>query len=356
MILIKKIFFSIIILFKIIISFLIYPFFSNKYKNTILIGTRNGEPGYDNGEILFEYLKESGEKNYFLIYKNISSKIDGILKKNSIHSILRIISAKYIYITHSESDILSYLWRIFKYKKYIFIQHGVIGIKCLPEYQKKKYFKYISSNLYETEVFINHFKIEKNKIIQSGLARFDKYSVNNQDICEINSCLIMFTWRKKTTYHNNINYNKIVSMLRKNNPNIKIYITNHNMSKNLPNEIEHITYVKNTELPHIIKNTDLLITDYSSISWDYLYQNKCIWFYHYDHNRYMADEGTYCNFASFFGYQTHENNLTDIDNIIDEIIKFNNINNTIFLKKNFFYLHNEKKHMKTLLQQVEKYE
>ncbi len=47
MILIKKIFFSIIILFKVVISFLVYPFFSNKYKNTIIIGTRHGEKLYE---------------------------------------------------------------------------------------------------------------------------------------------------------------------------------------------------------------------------------------------------------------------------------------------------------------------
>ncbi|MBT0461241.1 hypothetical protein [Morganella morganii] len=138
---IGKIFSVTFIFIKIIISFLIYPFSSKK--DTIIIGTRNGNSGYDNGEILFEYFLKKGIKSHFLIYNNPENYNNNIIKKNSIKSILKIINAKYIYITHSESDILSYLWRIFKYKKYIFIQHGVIGIKCLPEYQKK-----IITNIY----------------------------------------------------------------------------------------------------------------------------------------------------------------------------------------------------------------
>ncbi|MEQ5161774.1 CDP-glycerol glycerophosphotransferase family protein [Proteus terrae] len=353
--LIKKIFLSFIILFKIIISFLIYPFFSKKYRNTIIIGTRNGEPGYDNGEILFEYLQKKGEKDYFLIYIKPEPGNKNILKKNTIKSILRIISSKYIYITHSESDVLSYLWRFFRYKKYIFIQHGVIGIKYLPEYQKKSYFRYISSNHYETEIFLNHFKIKKDKIIQSGLPRFDKYLVKKENSYEINSCLIMFTWRKNKKC-NKINYNEIISKLKKENPRIKIYITTHNMSQELDDIIEGASYVKNTDLPYLIKNTDLLVTDYSSISWDYLYQNKYIWFYHYDHNSYIKNEGTYCQFDSFFGYRSYAEDIISIDNITNKIIINNIANNPTFLKRNYFYLYNENNHINTLLQEVKKYE
>ena len=355
MILINKFSSSVVILLKVITSFIIYPFFSKRYKNTIIIGTRNGDSGYDNGEILFEHLKEKGEKNYFLIYKKNTYNKNQILKKDTINSILRIISSKYIYITHSESDILSYLWRLFKYKKYIFIQHGVIGIKCLPEYQRKNYFKYISSNYYETKIFLDYFNIKKDKIIQVGLPRFDKYSIQRKKTNEINSCLIMFTWRKNGN-HKEINYYKLISVLRKSNPNIKIYITTHNMSNTLHHEIEQTSHIKNSELPFIMRSTDLLITDYSSISWDYLYQNKYIWFYHYDHDNYIANEGTYCQFDSFFGYRTYEENIENIDNIINEIIINNDTNNAAFLEKNFFYLHNKNNHIEALLQEVKKNE
>lgn len=344
---IGKIFSVTFIFVKIIISFLIYPFSSKK--DTIIIGTRNGNSGYDNGEILFEYFLKKGIKSHFLIYNNPENYNNNIIKKNSIKSILKIINAKYIYITHSESDILSYLWRIFKYKKYIFIQHGVIGIKCLPEYQKKNYYKYISSNQYETNIFLNTFNLKKENIIQCGLPRFDNYSIKHNS--KIFSCLIMFTWRKYKS-EKKINYTEIISALKKSNPDIKIYIANHDMCNQYNNNIKDVIYISNIDLPNIIKNTDLLITDYSSISWDYLYQNKYIWFYHYDHDEYIINEGTYCNFDHFFGYRTYENFHPSSNNIINEIILRNNINNTSFLKQNYFYLHGNDNHIKTLVDET----
>lgn len=332
------------VLLRLIIAFILYPiaYVFLSHKKYFIIGTRNGVRGHDNAEYFLSYCTRNNISAK-VIYNDAHQKDE--LCKNSIKSILYILCANNVYITHSESDVLDYFWRFIPGIKYIFIQHGVIGIKKLPDYENKTYHRYISSSEYETEIFRNFFHLSNDKIIKSGLPRFDFYDHNRSENDEIKSCLVMFTWRKSDSGKAKLikKYTEMVTCLANESLN-KIYICVHEANLStfktlLEQSLElddRFSFIENDKLSCIIKSTELLITDYSSVAWDYLYQNKYILFYTPDIDDYKNTTGLYCNFSDFFG--AHLMNFSEINYpFVAWIMLENKIKNKKFLARYKFY-------------------
>lgn len=342
----------VIVLLKLSIAFLIYPvyyLFKLRIKqDKIVVGTRNGVSGYDNGEIYYSYLLNQTKSHVNFISRKLNYEDRSIIKKNSIMANLIILDSDIIYITHSQSDIIDYWWRLLLFKKIIFIQHGVIGIKKLPEYERKKFNAIVASSEYEYAIFKKYYTSNSNNVIKSGLPRFDLYSVRETCPLQVKTCLIMFTWRKHYEDNNIFRINQVAEKLREIDPSIIIYIASHEMAKeSYKKQLKDITFVRSQDISNVIKNTDLLITDFSSVAWDYLYQNKLICFIQDDLRDYINSEGVYYEEDDFFGHFTKS--FDEIDTFfLDEIIKSNRMNNVRFLSKYRFYAHGTKKHAELL--------
>lgn len=340
------------VLLKLFTAFLIYPiYYIAKYRikqKKIIVGTRNGDTGYDNGEIFYSYLLNKTNSQVNFISRNLDGDDSFVLKKNSIRSDLAILDSDIIYVTHSESDLIDYWWRILFFKRIIFIQHGVIGIKRLPEYERKKFSAIVSSNEYETIVFNEYYLNNSEQIIKSGLPRFDFYSVRESCPRKVKSCLIMFTWRKYYVDNNINRIKQVIEKLKKLDSSLVIYIASHEMAKSsCRDSLCDVSFVGSKDIHKIIEKTDLLITDFSSVSWDYLYQNKLICFIQDDLKNYIDSEGVYYTQDDFFGHFT--SNIDDIDSsFLEDIINSNRINNVRFLRKYHFYAHGTKKHAELL--------
>ena len=187
------------------------------------------------------------------------------------------------------------LFKNIEYITYIFLGHGVQYIKS---YLYKTYLsnrKFDKILLPPNEKIINialegGWKIEN--IIKIGLPKWDNYLIYGNNNISTNhnknnerSIFLMFTWRKvkygkniSDLYFNNlysILKNKIINKkLRKNN--IKIYYCFHHQlkMKNLIRKNPNIKFIKQTDISVLLKNSSLIITDFSAIMFDAIIQKK----------------------------------------------------------------------------------
>ena len=187
------------------------------------------------------------------------------------------------------------LFRNIEYITYIFLGHGVQYIKS---YLYKNYLscrKFDKILLPPNEKIINialegGWKIEN--IIKIGLPKWDNYLIYGNNNLSTNynanyerAIFLMFTWRKvkygkkiSDLYFNNLYSllnNKIINkQLRKNH--IKIYYCFHHKLrlKNLIKKNSYIKFIKQTDISTLLKNSSLIITDFSAIMFDAIIQKK----------------------------------------------------------------------------------
>ena len=194
-------------------------------------------------------------------------------------------------------------------------------------------------------------------IIKMNLPRWDEYNSKETEIFNFdesiknNSIFIMFTWRdikrKKnisTFYFENImkliNNDKLNPILNKKN--ISLYLSFHRLidkkyikkfSKNIKS-YNHIKIIKQNEISECISKTNLYISDFSSIIFDFMYRNKPFIMYIPDGNDPQNKEiykKDYYELIELLKNDTiyFENKFFDINETINKIIYY--INNNFIL-------------------------
>ena len=244
-----------------------------------------------------------------------------------------------------------------EYITYISITHGVCYFKYFL-YDKNRCYgpNRIDKVLIPPSEKIISFAIKygwnSNDIIKLNLPKWDKYngkinSKYNLDnmIYNNNSILIMFTWREiirrkqiSSDYLKNIFNlilnNKLKLELKTNN--ITLYFSlHHKIYVKYKYIFEGIKYIKFIEVKNIadyIEKSNLLITDFSSIIFDFIYQRKPAIIYIPDHNDSLISityKKTYYELIQLIKNKTiqFENQFFDIDSVINKII--------FYLKNNF---------------------
>src|SRR5699024_1185573 len=119
-------------------------------------------------------------------------------------------------------------------------------------------------------------------------------------------------------YTNLLNSNKLNKLLLENDiiihffihPKLKAYISNfHTISENI-----RIYEFGEIQINHLLMRSSLLITDYSSVSWDFYYLKKPVIFYQFDYETYERVQGSYLDMnTELFGDRAFdENNLINL--------------------------------------------
>ncbi|MDU6924747.1 CDP-glycerol glycerophosphotransferase family protein [Franconibacter helveticus] len=296
-----------------------------KSDNIVLIGERLGQTANDTSFFLFKKISEQRTKNkfYYVINKNSPTKnnLDGfsnVLHYGSLkHFIYFHKACTYVY-SDTLRDIFHHWPEVYKdhlHKKKIFLQHGIFATSRAKGYYDRNSMlrrnelpdKFVVSSAYEGKLLQRQFGFQKNEIAITGLTRFD-YLPKKQNK-KRRKILLMPTWREWLTNVSDENFLKseyykkitelfsppVIDLLKKYNYTLDICI-HHQLKKHLDNfklNYSNVNFfcIQEVNVQELIILCDMMVTDYSSASFDVLYQNKPVIYYHFDAARFFATRG-----------------------------------------------------------------
>ncbi|PPA04809.1 hypothetical protein C4E44_07095 [Pseudomonas sp. MWU12-2312b] len=205
-------------------------------------------------------------------------------------------------------------------KPFVFLQHGVIALKKISFHRSNPRVAcdlFFSSTKLEQGIICREYGYEPHEVPVVGLPRFDRLIDKSDTAREI---LIMPTWRKwlqranshsfqaSDFFRNYISFLKnteLSGICKMHGIKLKFYlhpmIAKHiHCFKGLP---AHIEIVSNGQEPinELMMKASMLVTDYSSVAWDFMYMKKPVAFFHFDLPIYEKVHGAYFDLKKDLG-------------------------------------------------------
>lgn len=302
-----------IILIILIIPSLLYRVFNYFKKRKIILICEDPNEAKDNGYELFKYIANKGYNDVFYAISKKSpdkKKIEKIGKTINFYSLkhwLYYLSAyRNVSIHKAGSPAPALFYFLHKYKLFngnrVFLQHGITMNKVDYLHQNKCNFKYfITAGVAEHEFVIKElgYTEESSKLL--GFSRFDRLYDKSKESNYKNMITIMPTWRSYLRFHSNeefketeyfqkynelLNNKKLIEIIE--NENIQIFFYLHRnfqqYRENFKSRSKNIIIAdpKEVDIQSLISDSKMLITDYSSISFDFAYMGKPILYYQFD--------------------------------------------------------------------------
>ncbi|MCU9595512.1 CDP-glycerol glycerophosphotransferase family protein [Caldibacillus thermolactis] len=288
----------------------------NKRKNIWIVGERVYK-AQDTGYAFFKFMRTNYPDMpvYYVMnptsseYENVE-KYDNVLNFKSKEHIKKTLIAKKVISSHHPDYLYPIRTERFKNKvkaDRIFLQHGIMGTKNMVANYGKK-----SSSGFETDFFIVSSDFEKKIVVDdlgykqeqvfvTGLSRFD--TLFEKDMAVKRQILVIPTWRDWLIseieflnseyferYKSLINNNKLHQLAKKFNFSI-VFCLHPNMqkfSKYFQQEFVKIIFQGQVNVQHLIKESILMITDYSSVGFDFSFLNKPVIYYQFDRKRFLG--------------------------------------------------------------------
>jgi len=344
-----------------------------KKNNLYIFGSINWKTFSWNSKAMFlYYLKNDKSKEVYYMTRNknlFSLKIPNLIYINSFKWYILFLRAKLIYTDCDLYDVNPWL-------SYQFWKFNVINlwhwdpIKAIWYLSKAKFSKWkewlakiIFKNYFQNVIklwcassdffknILNKWHIT-NKYKVTWLARNDIFFNKSLEFFNIKEnlnlnkfnkvFLYVPTWRQDSTNLNpfsNEFLEKLNNFMKKFN--YIFIIKSHQNSENIL-KIKYSNIIdiskNNIDSQELMKYSDLMITDYSSIFIDYMLLNKPILFYAYDYEKYknnlvnLVDTYENCTIKEWICYNENE---------LFELLKENNLFNNTYYKNNFYDLKNK---------------
>ena len=314
--------------------------FTNRDNSVWLIGENRGEAVGDNGVWFYRYCREKAKdvSVYFVINKNSAFRRVFLKDKNclvygSLRHALIFHTARVVLFTHTIRDVSTVeMFSVFGRRKFkVYLHHGVLGYKKL----NKKYLKnlryvdlFTIGMPHEFEIAKNEMGVDPDKLQVTGYARFDNLFSKPEESIGSRVVSVMLTHRnylsgklKGSSYLQSVNLfldsARLHGVLEKYD--VVLYFILH---KEVDREriffssgSGRVRVFKNEEVvvSEVIKISDFLITDYSSVAWDFFYLKKPVIFFNLDSDSYLQDSGCYVNIV--------ESQLGGVVNNVDDLIE-----------------------------------
>jgi len=258
------------------------------------------------------YINNNNNDAYYIIneqtelYKHLSN--DNKTKNLIIYRNNQNLSFLFHYLLNSKIIIQSYSMSFFqkiaskvKYIKFLYICHAVNYFKTsiiaeqLKNLDKNKQ-NIILTSPYEYNLYKKLHLYDEKSMHKGGLARYDRLNFIKKNESEKNCILISFTYRNFNNFiYNNSLFKKntikilsdveLNSFLEKKNIDLVFIQHHHEVRRGLKFNQNFFSTIKikpQKYLAHYIEQCSLYVTDFSSISFDFMFQNKPVLFYHID--------------------------------------------------------------------------
>ncbi|MBU7563521.1 CDP-glycerol glycerophosphotransferase family protein [Pediococcus ethanolidurans] len=293
-----------------------------KKKNVWLIGEKSNK-AQDNGFFFFKYLRENHpEIDAYYVIDNESldranfESMDHVITFNSAEHFRVAYSAQVICGTHDYKILLPTInhdfLKLIK-AKIVFLQHGVLGTKNLIDINGRMFDTFyadvfVTSSLREKNIVTNDLQYPEKSVIVSGLPRFDRLFLGDTKVKK--QILIIPTWRdwlrddqsfKESNYLyvydsliNNSYFKKLAGegykVLFCLHPNAQKFLQYFSIPS-------YVTPISQGEVmvQDLIKESCLMITDYSSVGIDFSFLDKPVIYYEFDQVRFLGKKGSHLN-------------------------------------------------------------
>lgn len=327
---------------------------------------------HDNGYHFFKYIRNNHpEINCFyaidkkcLDYYKVAD-FGNVIQFGSLKHWVYYLSAEYNISSHKEGNPNHALFTFLHlylhlFNNRVFLQHGIIKDDTKMFYYKNTYFKYFVCGAKREYEFIKEkFGYPQKSVIYTGLARFDNLYDNCVDKKKI---LVIPTWRrwfetskdedffKNSAYFNNwnnfLNNANLIKFIEENNVEI-VFFPHYGVRKFshlFKFNSKNITMINDdiVDLQKLLKESSLMITDYSSVYMDFAYMRKPIIYYQFDYDEYRKshfEEGYFSYIDDGFGSVIKKE-----DDLVNKLKKYYYSDYTIEKKyinrmEQFFELH-----------------
>ena len=301
-----------------------YPFMKNR---RIWFYMDRPDESDDNGLHLFKYAikQDDGVNRYFILSKDNEDydeikNIGKIIPYKSIHHRYLGLFVENIITSHPDNGIIYPFWGGYPYFAGLlksnnnFLQHGILkdNISSWLNKSNMNLSFFLVSSTKEFSSIFNHPYNYSEKVVQlKGLPRYD----NLKNIKDKKQIIIMPSWRRYLTRRSNeyiqeteyfqrfnslINNERLIQKAKeydyeiifRPHPNVYNFIELYD-----ENDYVKIDYDK-TKFQVLFNNGSLMVTDFSSVAFDFAYLNKPVIYYQYAHDYHFNVED------SFYDYET----------------------------------------------------
>ena len=305
-----------------------------------------GRYARDNGYWFFKYVRENhkDQEVVYVIDKNSQDfdKVNSLGKtvgfRTFSHWLYYFVCSKEI-SSHPHFKPTNYMNKALWQNKTVFLQHGITRDITGYTADKMKIKMFVTGATQEDKFIKENYGHNPDSVKLVGFARHDQ--LLNFEVIK-DQILIMPTWRKyltnvdengfrNSTYFKSWNSlltnEKLLEYAKKNNLKIIFYL--HRELQKFAhcfnsNENIIIAEINNYDVQTLLKTSELLVTDYSSVFFDFAYMNKPVIWYVFDEEEYRKDHHSK-------GYFDHNNNILGIcsneeDKTVDLILHYHKKN------------------------------
>lgn len=343
--------------FPMFAALLLRPFYRKRYEDAWLICEEPAE-ARDNGYHFFKYMCEKQPKQKcFYAIKGGSvdaarvQKLGNTIEYGSIQHWLAYYICKYNISSQKggkpNAAMCAFMEMAGMFKPdNIFLQHGVTinNVKWLYA-DVSRIGKFITATTDETRFIKDNFGYPEGTVVMTGFPRFD--ALHEKSI-RPGQIVIMPTWRYwfnlKSKKNKNVDSNiatsvyaqkwvellkdsRLIYLLDKHDLKIVFYLHRNMQSyighfETCSNDRIVIASWKDYDLQRLLIESEMLITDYSSVFFDMIYMKKPVLFYQFDkddYRKYQYREGYFDYDNNIFGESTDTANILidKIENIVE---------------------------------------